>query len=192
MVLLRRAVPHDALHARTVVPGAVKNDDLPRCGKVLNVALEIPLSLFPICRLRQSYNARVPRIQILRDALDSRSLAAASRPSKRMQMRSPLAITHCCIFDQVSLQASQLFRYAFESSFGGLPCFMTLSVSDMLPTYPLLRHFFVTCGYWSPVSGFSRAGKAVSVVTASLFISERSARNLGFRRFGGKETDVAV
>ena len=75
-VLGLAAKPHDALHPRPVVPGAVEHDDFAGCGQVLDVTLEIPLAALGITRFFQRRHARAARVEVLRHALDGAALAS--------------------------------------------------------------------------------------------------------------------
>ncbi len=67
--------PHDAFHIGAVVPGAVEHDDFTRSGKVLDVALEIPLALLTVRGLGERYRPGRAGIQMLGETLDSATLA---------------------------------------------------------------------------------------------------------------------
>ena len=89
-VLLVCAEAHDALHARAVVPAAVKDHDLARRREVGDVALQIQLPLLTIRRRRQRDDAEHAR-GLTRSviALIVPPFPAASRPSKTTTTREP-------------------------------------------------------------------------------------------------------
>ena len=70
-----RAEAHDPLDIGPVVPGAVEHHDLPGRGQVLDVALEVPLALFPVGRFAQRHGPGRAGIQVLGEALDRPALA---------------------------------------------------------------------------------------------------------------------
>ncbi len=74
-VLRVGAEAHHTLHTRAVVPAAVEEDDLARGGKVLDVALEIPLPALLDGGLLQCDHSCAARIQMFHEALDRTSLA---------------------------------------------------------------------------------------------------------------------
>ena len=74
-MLGRGAEPHHRLDARAIVPRPVEQRELPGPWQVLDIALEIPLRLFAIRRLRQGDGAGVAHRQVLGDALDRPVLA---------------------------------------------------------------------------------------------------------------------
>src|SRR5258708_11730527 len=76
-VLLLGAKSHDPLYARAVIPAAVEQDDVPAGGPVPDVALEVPLGLFPLGRRGQRDDLGDPGVEVLRDPPDP---AAPSRP----------------------------------------------------------------------------------------------------------------
>ena len=73
-VLCLGAVAHNAFNAGTVVPGAVHQNDFAAGGQVLDVTLEVPLSLLDIGRLLQCHNASATGVQVLGEALDGATL----------------------------------------------------------------------------------------------------------------------
>ena len=79
-VILIRAKSHHPLHARAVVPGAIEERHLARCGQVRRVALEIPLRLLTLGGRGQRHDAADARAQALRDALDDAALAGRVSP----------------------------------------------------------------------------------------------------------------
>ena len=79
-VFLGGAEAHHALHAGAVVPRAVEDDDLSGGGKLLDVALEVPLALLARVGGWQSLNAADARAEVLGDALNRGPLARRIAP----------------------------------------------------------------------------------------------------------------
>ena len=75
-VLLRSAVAHDTFNAGAVVPGTIEEHDLSGSGKVIHIALEVPLGAFLLRRLLQSYHPRTSGIEMFHEALDGATLAS--------------------------------------------------------------------------------------------------------------------
>ena len=75
LVFLRGAEAHHALHARPVVPAAVKEHDLAVRGQMLDVALEVPLTAFGVGGFLQCHHPGAPRVQVLHETLDGAALA---------------------------------------------------------------------------------------------------------------------
>ena len=74
-ILLLLAESHHPLDTGAVVPGPVEQQDLARGRKVLNVALEVPLSTLDLGRFLQRDHARAARIEVLHEPLDRTALA---------------------------------------------------------------------------------------------------------------------
>jgi len=74
-VLLVGAEPHHLLHPGTGVPGAVEQDDLAGGGQMLEVALEVPLTLLRVGRLLERDDPCLPWVQMLHEPLDRPALA---------------------------------------------------------------------------------------------------------------------
>ena len=70
-----RAEAHDVFNPATVIPGAVEENDLTLGGKVLDVALEIPLSALGVGRLGQRDDPCPARIEIFGETLNGATLA---------------------------------------------------------------------------------------------------------------------
>ena len=75
-VLLLGAEAHDVFHPRPVVPTPVEQDDLPGCGQVGDVALEVPLRLLRVGGLAQGDDAAATGVQRLGNALDGPALSS--------------------------------------------------------------------------------------------------------------------
>src|SRR5208337_5190091 len=75
--LLHGAELHHALDAGTIVPAAVEENDLACGGKMLHVALDVHLRLFPFGRRGQRDDAENPRADAFGDCLDYSALAGA-------------------------------------------------------------------------------------------------------------------
>ena len=69
-----RTKAHHALHAGTVVPRAVEEDDLSASWEVLDVALEVPRGGLTWGRLFQGDDARTTGVEVLVEALDGATL----------------------------------------------------------------------------------------------------------------------
>ena len=67
LVLFVGAEAHDALHAGSVVPAAIEDDDLAGGREVLHVALHVHLALFAVGRRRQRDDAEDARAHALGD-----------------------------------------------------------------------------------------------------------------------------
>src|SRR5699024_10339246 len=67
-VLIGGAEAHDALHPSAGVPRAVEAYDLTGGGKLLDVALEVPLALLALGRRRQCLDAAGARVEVLGNA----------------------------------------------------------------------------------------------------------------------------
>ena len=106
LVLLGRAVVQDALDARAVVPAAVEQHDLPGCGQVLDVALEVPLAALALGGRRERHDPGLAGLSCV-TRLIVEPLPAASRPSKTTTTRS-LTADPLLHLDQLGLQAEQL------------------------------------------------------------------------------------
>ncbi len=107
-VLLRRGEAHHSLDARPVVPGAVEQDDLPGGGKVLHVALEVPLRRLALARLVEGDHRGAARVQVLHEPLDRAALPGGVAPLE--QDDQPLAtLLHPVLqLEQLDLQSSLL------------------------------------------------------------------------------------
>ena len=75
LVFLLAAKTHDPLDPGAVIPGAVKHDDFARGGKVLHVALKIPLAALGVGRFFQCHQASTARVQVFHEAFDGAALA---------------------------------------------------------------------------------------------------------------------
>jgi hypothetical protein len=98
LVLIGCAEAHDPLDARPVVPGSVEQHDLARGRQVVDVALEVPLGAFAVCRLLQRDDARTARVEVLHEPLDGSALASRVTTLEHETCRSPLAWLHFCSF----------------------------------------------------------------------------------------------
>ncbi len=65
---------HDALDAGAVVPTAIKHHDFATRREMLDVALEVPLSLFRVRGFFERDDASAARVEVLHEALDRASL----------------------------------------------------------------------------------------------------------------------
>src|SRR5262249_7947271 len=74
-MLLFRAKPHDAFHARAVVPTAIEDDDFSGGGEMLDVALHVHLSFLSVRRSGKRHHAEDARADALRDGLDRAALS---------------------------------------------------------------------------------------------------------------------
>ena len=73
--LLVGAEAHDPLDAGAVVPAAIEDHDLARCGEVRDVALDVHLRLLALGRRREGDDPERPRAHPLGDRLDRAALA---------------------------------------------------------------------------------------------------------------------
>ncbi len=80
LVLLLGAEPHDPLDPGPVVPGPVEEDDLPRRGKVGDVALEVPLARLLPGGLVQRHHPGPTRVEPLGEPLDGAALPGGVAP----------------------------------------------------------------------------------------------------------------
>ena len=79
-VFLLGAEPHYPVDARAVVPAPVEEDDFAGRRQVRDVPLEVPLRLFPFCRLGQCGHAADAGIEPRGDAGDGAALAGRVAP----------------------------------------------------------------------------------------------------------------
>src|SRR6056300_2107448 len=68
--------PHDTLDSRTVVPGAVKQNDFAARRKMIHIALEVPLRAFFFGWLVQRNHPTNSRIQALSDPFNDAAFSS--------------------------------------------------------------------------------------------------------------------
>src|SRR4029450_12355415 len=80
LLLFLRAEAHDPLDARSVVPAAVEENDLPRPRKVGHVALHVHLALLARGRRGQGHDPKDARAHTLGDGADRAALPGPVAP----------------------------------------------------------------------------------------------------------------
>ncbi len=116
--LRRRAKAHDAFHARPVVPGAVKRDELSSRWKMRDVTLEVPLSLFGFGWLRQGDIAGGSGVHELADRKDCPTLAGSVPAFKDADDTSASILEPILKFDELDLKPLERFFIFFRLHLG--------------------------------------------------------------------------
>ncbi|GAA2861901.1 hypothetical protein GCM10010523_22860 [Paenarthrobacter ilicis] len=105
VVFVIRAEAHDPFHVGAVVPGAVEHDDLAGGGKVLDVALEIPLALLAVRGLGKRDCPGVARVKVFVEALDGAALAGRVPAFEDDHVLEAEVLSPVLEFQQLDLQA---------------------------------------------------------------------------------------
>ncbi|SPE23645.1 hypothetical protein SBA5_400056 [Candidatus Sulfotelmatomonas gaucii] len=107
-VLALAAEAHYILHAGAVVPAAIEQNHLSRCGQMSHVALKIPLRLLALRRRCQRHDAAHARIERLGDALDGAALARGIASFKQRHHAQAFVANPLLQLYQLDLQPPEL------------------------------------------------------------------------------------
>ncbi len=109
LVLVGGAEAEDGFHHGAVVPAAVEEHDLSAPGKLLHVALEIPLGTLLFRRLAQGYDPVVLLVHITGDPADRTALSRGVSPFEEDDHLEFVDLQVLLEFDQFGLVGFELF-----------------------------------------------------------------------------------
>src|SRR5262249_18990165 len=95
-------------HPGTVVPASVENSDFSCSWEMLNVALDVHLTLFPIRRRRQGYHSKDPRTYALGNRTNGAALTGRVTTLKDDNHAETLVLDPILKFAKFRLQPTQL------------------------------------------------------------------------------------
>ncbi len=121
-VLFRSAKAHHVFDSSAVVPTAIKDDDLARCGKMGHVTLKVHLRLLAIGRRGQGHHSEHARADSLGDRSDRASLAGGIPAFKHNNDPQSLVLDPVLQFTKFLLQFAQFVFVLFTRHSGW--CFL--------------------------------------------------------------------
>src|SRR4030095_7618802 len=119
-MVLFGAKTHHVFDAGAVVPAAVKDHDLARCWKLLNVTLHEHLRFFPIRRRRKRHHSKHAWAHAFGDGLDGSPLAGGVASFEHDDDSGSSGLNPILQMTKLDLKLAQLLLVSFAFHFGGV------------------------------------------------------------------------
>ena len=117
-ILLLGAEAHDPFDAGAVVPAAIEQDHFAGRRQMRDIALEVPLGLFPLGRRAQRHHPAHAGVQTRGDALDGAALAGGVAAFEDHHDAQPFGLDPLLQLDQLDLQIAQFVLVELHRQLG--------------------------------------------------------------------------